>query len=86
MSTTMFDAPACPADWKEVDAGELYEGPAFWPRKGYDPYGVAVMWTPQGYAFSLLENTDSETLTLSELLSLRTCIDQAIRAHEKLDS
>lgn len=83
-AASIFDTSARPADWNVVHEGELYEGPMFYRPRRLGAYGVALMWTPQGYAFSLLRNTFSDTLTRAELLALKGAIDKAVEAELNL--
>jgi len=68
-----------PADWKLVDVElEQYEGPTFYPPEPLDAFGVAVLWTPEGYRYEMLKNTSTNTLTRAELVGLKIAIDQAL--------
>lgn len=79
----MFGPPARPADWKAVDEDKLYEGPEFRERR--TEWGVKLMWTPDGYRFGLSSDTNIDIMTKTDLQCLRSSIEQALRAENKID-
>ncbi|HST73556.1 MULTISPECIES: hypothetical protein [Kocuria] len=68
-----------PVGWQLVDVEhEQYEGPTFYPPEPLDAFGVAVLWTPEGYLYEVLNNKATNTLTRAELVGLQIAIDRAL--------
>ncbi|GAB2624458.1 hypothetical protein GCM10009696_32760 [Kocuria himachalensis] len=53
-------------------------------RNRDDEFGVKLMWTPDEIRFGLSSDTSIDMLTRAELLGLRSSIDKALLAEEKL--